>query len=406
LRAFRHRDFTLFWWGALISNTGTWLQNVTVPYVLWELTHNALWVGLSTFVQFIPAVLFGPAGGALADRRDRRQLLILTQSLMAIAALGLWICWVANIHSPAMILLLVGIAGTLGGLNSPSWQAFVPELVPREDLLSAITLNSLQFNAARALGPTAAGIVLATMGPGPAFLLNALSFGCVLGALALVRRRDVRRVVAATEKGITRQFRQALRYIHSMPGIETSITISAIIAFLGNPITQFTVVYTSDVYHVGNVAFGVLSAAMGIGAILAVPIVSGWDAVLARSTVVRYGLPAYGLACAVFGFSSSFWLGFVGLLLTGGFFLAVITATNTAVQVIVADRLRGRVMAARVMSFMLAYSVGGLVQGWAANRFGPRPTVTAAGLLLFGVAIVYGLQPGRLARLDDSADHE
>lgn len=406
MRAFRHRDFTLFWIGALISNTGSWLQNITVPYVLYQLTHSPFWVGLATFVQFLPAVIFGPAGGSLADRWDRRRLLILTQALMAIAAFGLWICWIAHIHSPAAILLLVGIGGTLAGLNSPSWQAFVPELVPREDLLSAITLNSLQFNAARALGPTAAGIVLATLGPGPAFLLNALSFGCVLGALALVRQRDVRRLVAATEKGITRQFLQAMRYIRSKPGIQTSIVISAFIAFLGNPITQFTVVYAEDVYHVGNVAFGVLSAAMGIGAAVAAPIISGWDSVLARSAVVRYGLPAYGLACALFGFSSSFWLGFVALLLTGGFFLAVITATNTAVQVIVADRLRGRVMAARVMTFMLAYSVGGLAQGWAANRFGPHTTVVTAGLLLCGVAIAYSLLPGRLERLDDGPDYD
>jgi MFS family permease len=404
MRAFRHRDFTLFWTGALISNTGTWLQNITVPYVLYQLTHSAFWVGLSTFVQFIPAVLFGPAGGSLADRWDRRRLLIFTQLLMAVAALGLWLSWIANLHSPSMILLLVGIGGTLGGLNSPSWQAFVPELVPRDDLLSAITLNSLQFNAARALGPTAAGIVLATLGPGPAFLLNALSYGCVLGALGLVRQRDVRKLVRATQKGITRQFLEALRYIRAMPGIRTSIALSALIAFLGNPITQFTVVYAEDVYHVGNVAFGVLAAAMGIGAAVSAPIISGWDTVLLRSSVVRFGLPAYGLACALFGISSSFWLGFVALILTGGFFLAVISATNTAVQVIVADRLRGRVMAARVMSFMLAYSVGGLVQGWAANRYGPRPTVTAAGLLLCAIAVVYGLRPQPLGRLDDTAD--
>ena len=403
MRAFRHRDYRLFWAGALISNTGTWLANVTVPYVLYRLTRSELWVGMSTFAQFIPGVLFGPAGGSLADRLDRRRLLIFTQSLMGAAALALWLTWSSGLQSPGVILALVAASGTLGGLNIPSWQAFVPELVPREDLLSAITLNSLQFNAARALGPAAAGIVLATLGPGAAFLINAISFLCVLAALALLRQRAPARSSAVTERGVVRQFRQALRYIRGQPGISISIAVAALIAFLGNPVSQFTVVYSQDVYRVGNVAFGVLSAAMGIGAAAAAPLVSGWDTVLPRSVIVRFGLPAYALACALFGISGSYALGFVGLFLAGAGFLAVISATNTAVQVIVADAVRGRVMAARVMSFTLAYSVGALVQGILADRFGPRPTVTGAGVLMLAIALGLALRPARLARLDDSA---
>jgi predicted MFS family arabinose efflux permease len=219
----------------------------------------------------------------------------------------------------------------------------------------------------------------------------------------LLRQRTPARRTPVTERGVVRQFRQALRYIRGKPGISISIGVAALIAFLGNPISQFTVVYSQDVYGVGNVAFGVLSAAMGIGAAAAAPLVSGWDAVLPRSVIVRFGLPAYALACALFGASSSYAVGFVGLVLAGAGFLAVISATNTAVQVIVADAVRGRVMAARVMSFTLAYSVGALVQGILADRFGPRPTVTGAGLLMLAIALGLSLRPALLARLDDSA---
>jgi MFS family permease len=401
LRAFQHRDFTLFWSAALISNTGSWLQNITVPYVLYQLTHNAFWVGLSTFAQFLPGVLFGPTGGSMADRFDRRRLLIFTQTLMAVAAFMMWVAWTIGAHSPTLILALVAVSGTLTGLNSPSWQAFVPALVPRADLLSAVTLNSLQFNAARALGPTAAGIVLATLGAGAAFLFNAISFGFVLLALVVMRQRDTMDRVRAAERGVVRQFASALRYARTQPGIEISIMVAALIAFLGNPVTQFTVVYAEDVYHVGKVAFGVLSAAMGIGAAIAAPLISGWDAVLRRASIVRWVLPAYGLACALFGVSSSFALGFVALFLAGAGFLAVISATNTAVQVLVADQFRGRIMAARVMSFTLAYSIGGLLQGWSAAHLGLRVTVTGAGLLLCAAGVALAFRPGRLQRLDD-----
>lgn len=403
VRALRHRNYAIFWTGALISNSGSWIQNATVPYVVYGLTRSELWVGLSTFAQFIPSVLFGPLGGSLADRHDRRRVLVVTQTLLALAAMAMWVFWVAGVRSPSLILVLVSLTGVLGGLNIPSWQAFVPALVPREDLLSAITLNSLQFNAARALGSAMAGLVLYKLGVAAAFLANAISFGCVLAALAAVRLPRGR-AVGATEKGVVRQFAAAMRYVRGQPGIGVGLLTAILIAFFGNPIVQFAAVFAEDVYHVDKLAYGLLAAAMGIGALLVAPLVSGWDAVLPRASVVRVGLPIYGLACALFGATDVFGIGFVALILTGAGFLAVISATNTAVQVIVADHMRGRVMAARVMSFTLAYSFGGLMQGWAAEHFGPRPTVTAAGLALFVFALVLITRPNLVRHLDDPPD--
>ncbi len=402
MRALRHRDFAIFWTGALVSNSGSWLQNVAVPYVLFQLTGSTLWVGLATFAQFLPGVLFGPLGGALADRYDRRRVLVLTQSLLAVASLMLWASWAAGFRRPVLILALVAVTGVVGGLNIPSWQAYVPSLVPRADLLSAVTLNSLQFNAARALGPAVAGLILAGWGAGAAFLLNALSFIFVLAALFLVKRRDEARP-AHDGTGVMRQFVSALRYIRTQPGLEVSILVAFLVAALGNPVVQFTVVYAEDVYHVGSLAYGLLAAAMGIGAAVAAPLVSGWDASLSRATIVRYGLPLYGLSCAAFGASGNYTLGFIALVVSGGGFLAVISATNTSMQIIVADAVRGRVLAARVMSFTLAFSVGGLIQGSLADVIGVRPTVTGAGLILAALGIWLATRP-KLLRIDDPPD--
>ncbi|MCC6435123.1 MAG: MFS transporter [Acidimicrobiales bacterium] len=404
VRALRHRNFAVFWAGALISNSGSWVQNATVPYVLYQLTRSEAWVGLATFAQFIPGVVFGPLGGSLADRLDRRRFLILTQALLGGAAVALWLLWAAGLRSPVAILLLVAATGVLSGLNIPTWQAFVPALVPREDLLSAITLNSLQFNAARAIGSGLAGLVLYKLGPANAFLLNAVSYLVVVGALLLLQlpTATARR---PAEGGVMRQFAEAVRYARVRPGISLGIVMALLIAFLGNPIVQFAVVFAESVYHVGKLQYGLLAAAMGLGALVSAPLVSGWDTVVARGTVVRWTLPLYGLSVTIFGLSNGFVIGFVALIAAGAAFLAVISATNTAVQIIVADSMRGRVLACRIMSFTLAYSFGGLIQGQVAEWVGPRVTVASAGALLLaaGLYLAWG-RPGLLEHLDDAPD--
>ena len=185
--ALRYRNFALFWTGALISSTGGWVQNVTIPYVVYKLTDSETWVGFAGFSLLITAALFGPIGGTLADRLDRRKVLIVMQSAQAVVALILWAMWSAGVRSPGAIVALAALSGAFAGLMIGSWQAFVSELVPREVLLNAVTLNSAQFNAARAFGPAIGGIVLATLGPGWGFFINAVSFVAVIGALLPMR---------------------------------------------------------------------------------------------------------------------------------------------------------------------------------------------------------------------------
>ena len=403
VRAFRHRDFAIFWTGALASNTGSWVQNLAVPYVLYQLTESAFWVGLATFTQFIPAMVLGPLAGSIADRYDRRKVLFLTQSLLALAAIALWGAWVGGVRDAWAILALVALSGVFAGINIPSWQSFVNDLVPRDDLLSAVTLNSLQFNAARAIGPGIAGILLATLGPGWAFFLNAVSFVFVLGALALVRTRQVARS-SPLSGGFLRQFRRAMRYTRQSPGILVGIVVAVLVAALGNPVFQFTVVFAAEVFSVGPLGLSMLNVALGVGAVLAAPVVSGWDATFSRATLARWALLVYGSALVVFAVAPGYVVGLLALVVVGGGFLVVISATNTSVQVIVADHMRGRVMALRIMAFTGAYPIGALLQGVISDRVGPRPTVAGAGLLIVAAAVWLWTRPALMAHLDDPHD--
>ncbi|MER6947671.1 MFS transporter [Nonomuraea sp. NPDC000554] len=405
LRAFRHRDFTIFWCGALASNTGSWLSNLSVPYVLYQITGSAFWVGLVSLAQFLPGILLSPAGGSLADRRNRKRVLLFTQSGMAVSAFLLWLIWTSGLREPVVLLLLVGLGGVFAGINIPSWQAFVSDLVPRNDLHSAVTLNSLQFNAARSIGPALAGLLLAALGPAWTFLLNAGSFAFVLAALSLIRFRHDR-PPHPTSEGVTRQFLAALGYVRRQPGLVVSLVVSVLVGILGNPIFQFTVVFAESVFDVGPVGLGVLNASLGIGAVIAAPLVSGWSHKVSLGQVVRWGLLIYGAAIVAFGAAPGYAFGVLALVVVGGSFLAVVSTVNTAIQVIVADHMRGRVVACRIMFYTASFPVGGLLQGSVSDWLGPRSAVCGAGALMLAAAVLLMRWRGRaqLSRLDDPHD--
>lgn len=407
MRAFRHRNYRIFFIGALVSNSGSWLQNLAVPFVVFELTGRPFWVGLAGFAQFIPAFVLGPVGGTIADRFDRRAILLASQGAMAVVALGLWATWAVGWRSPGLILALTALTGVFSGLMIPAWQSFVPVLVPKDDLASAITLNSTQFNAARAVGPAMAGILLATGGPGWAFLLNAISFIAVIGALLLIDIPPMADRTAARAVGIIESFRSGLGYMRRRTGILLSVVCAMLVGFFGNPVTQFTVVFATDVYGAGPRVLGALAAAVGVGAVMVAPLLSTWDTRLDRSQVIRWGLPLYAGAVMAFGVAPTWPLGLVALLFVGAGFLIVIATSNTSIQMIVADEMRGRVMSVRVMGFTLSFPLGSLAQGALADAWGPQETVVLFGAILLLAALFLASKPALLRTLDavdDTAD--
>jgi MFS family permease len=397
--AFRSRNFSLFFAGALLSNIGTWMQNIAVPVVLFEMTHSATWLGFASFLQFGPMVLMGPLAGSLADRFQRRKVLMVSQTALAVLALLLFVVWQQGWATPGVLVAIVAASGFVGGLNLPSWQAFVTELVPREALLNAVTLNSAQFNAARAVGPALGGLALATVGPGFAFLLNFLSYGAVLGALVLVRVKPVPRAAATTR--ILRQFTDAVRYTRRRPGIAACIVLICCAAFLGNPVYTLLAVFKDRVFHVGDGAYGLLGSAQGAGAVLCAPFIAGRGSGLGRGRLGFVALLAYGGTVCIFGLAPTYAVGLAALLAAGGAYLAVASTLNTAVQLQVDEEMRGKVLALYLMTFTAAYPLGSLIQGWLAEHVGARTAVAGAGALLVLVTLVVRFRTNNFARLDD-----
>jgi MFS family permease len=400
VKALHHRDFALFWSGALASNAGTWMQNVTVPFVLLELTHSALWVGLSAFVQFFPAVIFGPVAGSLADRFSRRMLLLWSQAAQGLLAMGLWAAWVGHVRRPAILLLLVGLNGVVAGLAVPAWQAFVSELVPREDLLNAVTLNSAQFNAARAVGPAAGGLVLGLYGPSWAFLFNGISYLAVIAALLMVRTRPAGRPSGARE-GVLRQFADGVSYARRHTGIRVAIGIIVAFALVAMPVSTLIPIFAKRVYHVDAGRYGWLTAAFGVGAVLGAVVIGIAGDSLPRGRLVVTALLLYVVALLGLGFGSGYASGLVFIALAGVSHMAVAAGLNTSIQLLVAERVRGRVLAVYLMCLTGGFPIGSLAQSWLAGVVGARATVIGAGCLLSLVPGYLLLRTGLLDSLDE-----
>lgn len=403
LGAFRHPGYRRFWIGALISSIGTWLGNLTIPYVLYQQTGSAVWVGWAAVAQFGPAFLLGPLGGSLADTRDRRLLLLATQGGLGIVAVLMWLQWASGLHEPLLLIGLLVLFGILNGINNPAWQSLVNDLVPREDLRSAVTFNSLQFNVARAVGPAIAGVLLATLGASWAFFFNAVSFAVVVVVLLAVRTHASHPVQHAAA-GMRTQWAEALRALRDSRPLVLAIVLCCVVGLFGNPIFSLTVVFAEDVYATGPVGLGILTAALGVGAVL--------FAVGGLVTRVRFGsgtrvaiaIVALGAALMLVSVMPSLALGILAAIGVGAAFLAAFAGLNTQIQMLAPDALRGRIMAARHMVFSASISLGVLIGGICTDAWGVQLATAVFGAVLILTAVAVALLPGLGFRLlDDEA---
>lgn len=426
-RALRHRDFALFWSGALVSSTGMWMQAVTVPFVIHEATGSAGWVGLSAFAQFAPVMVMSPLGGALADRHARRTILIWNQAALLVLALALWLSVQGGVIRPGVMVALVAGSGIVAGLGIPAWQSFVAELVPRESLLNAVTLNSAQFNVSRAIGFMLGGLALYSAGPGLAFLVNALSYCAVLGALAAMRLRpDRNRLRSGPPEGLQRDplrwdaaaaaevgmpaitpeevvpttFRLGLAYVRQHPGLRLAVVTVGVVMFLGGPVIQLAPVFARDTFGVDERAYGFLAGALGIGATAGSVLLGAYGDGVRRSRLVIAAVATYGVAVLGMALTPNYAGGLAAMACIGLAYLAVASALITSVQLAVDDRFRGRVLALYVMVFTGAYPLGSLVQGLATDRFGVRAVVGVAGATLLGYAALLASKPAVVATFD------
>ena len=389
--SFSYRSFSYFWFGGLTANSARWFQYVALPAVIWELTHSPGWVGFAGFAQFLPMALIAPVSGMLADRFPRRNVLMLSQSLMGAVAVILALVWFQGVRSPAVYVVLAAMSGLTGGLNLPVWQAFVSELVPRELLLNAVTLNSAQFNSSRVVGPMLGGITVAAAGPGVAFMVSACGSLIVLLALIRVQSRKAAVPGAVIDMRLVRSTLAVARYVRARNGLVVSFGAVALIGFFGLPIQVLTVVFAEDVFDRGPGGYGLMLTVIGAGAVATTPVIASMGGRVLRSRIQRIGLVVYGSSVLVLSVAPTFVLFLVPLVFVGAAHLASASALNTTVQLQVDEERRTQVLALYIMVLMTSNPLGQFTLGQLIELLGARPAFATYGAsLLVGTAVLQG----------------
>ena len=359
-RALQHPNFRLFWGGNFLSNIGTWMQNVAQGWLVLDLTNSAFWLGVVGFAGAIPFLFFTLFGGVIADRVDKRRLLVMTQSVMMVLAFVLaGLTWFKVIGIWGVVVLAF-LNGTAQAMNAPSYQAMVPRLVPRDDLTNAIALNSAQFNMSRILGPTLGGYAMAAFGVAGNFFLNGLSFVAVLWALMRIRYPDE---ILVRHESMLASLASGFRYVRSRPQMEVLMWMIAAASFLYIPFLTFIPFFARNILKVGESGLGLLLAASGAGAVLGAGTVAWRGSLRHRGRIIAFCGSTVMAIVVVFCYSQSFLLSEICMFLEGFGMILTISAVNIAMQHLSSDAMRGRVMSIYATCFLGLPPVGALLAG-------------------------------------------
>jgi MFS family permease len=382
-----NRNYRRYFRGQAVSLIGTWMQTVAQSWLVLQLTHSGTALGLVVALQTLPILLLGPYGGVIADRVDKRKLMIALQSMMGLLALVLGLLTLTHVVMLWEVYALAFLLGVNNAFENPARQTFVLEMVGPADLRNAVSLNSVLVNAARAVGPAIAGVIIAVGGTGICFLLNALSFVAVVASLVGL---DVSTLTptppTARGKG---QVREGLAYIRRTPELAGPLLMMALVGCLAYEFQVVLPVVASQTFHGNSATYGFLTASMGVGAVI------GGLQVAARG---RTGLRALTISSALFGVAISLaaaapflWLELFALALVGGISVGFLSKGNSTLQLAASPQMRGRVMALWAVAFLGSTPVGGPIAGWVADRFGGR-----AGLVLGAAACLVAAGLGAL----------
>jgi predicted MFS family arabinose efflux permease len=407
IRALRFHDYRLMWSGALVSNIGTWMQTMAQGWLMWTLTHSALWVGIDAAAADVPVALLLPLGGVWADRFDRRRTLILTNGAAGLFALVLAILvWTHHVE-PWMVVGLSFCVGCSDALRLPANQSLVPALVGRDDLPNAIALNAMQFNASRILGPGLGGLAL-LFGIGWCFFINAVSFLGVIAAMLLMRNPPALRPV---RESMGQSLRRGMGYVRGRADLLTMLSLVVIGGLTGGVISRLQPVIVSQVFHGTRNAFVLFQVCFGVGAVLGTALVAYRTRNGLMSPWRAFLLMAVMAACVfALGFGGPPWLGAAIMMLAGMLFVAAMVRLNSSVLNSTPADMQGRVASFQVLAFRSGTPVGSLGGGALAHRIGAGLLlhIVGAGLmaviaLVAAVArwkkIVYaGAAPGTAAR--------
>jgi MFS family permease len=398
LRALSHRNFQLFFGGQLISLIGTWMQTVAQSWLVYRLTGSSVLLGTVAFAGQIPVLLLAPIGGTLADRHNRRNIVIATQISAMLLALILAILTLTGRIHVWHIAVMGALLGVVNAFDIPARQSFLVEMVGKDDLMNAIALNSSMFNGARMIGPAVAGLLVVSIGEGWCFFVNSVSYLAVIAGLLMMRLAPRRRPdrTASTLESIVEGFRYARR----TGPIRSLLLLVGLVSLVGLPYTVLMPVFADAILHGGAKGLGILMGASGVGALLGALTLANRTGLKGLGTWAASAAAGFGIGLILFSLSRWFWLSAILLVATGFCMMLQMACTNTLLQSMVPDRLRGRVMALYSMMFIGMAPFGALFAGLVASRLGAPITVATGGAVC---VLGAGMFASRLARLRGEA---
>lgn len=386
-RALQHRNFQLFIGGQLISLVGTWMQSAAQLWLVYKMTGSAALLGVFGFANQVPILFLASIGGYVGDRYNRHYGVIATQAVSMLLAFALAILTFTQSITVWELILIAFLVGVINAFDVPIRQAFLVQMVVKEDLPNAIALNSSIFNGARVVGPAIAGFALAWKGPAWCFLLNAISFVAVLAALLAMRIQKI--VIKRPEGSPFQNFIQGFRFAMGDLPMRSALLILSLLSLLGLQYSVFLPIFASDILHRGAEGFGFLMSAAGVGAVLGALYFAGRTNYKGLARWIAATAAICGVGLVLFSQSRVFWFSSVVLLFVGFAATVQMAATNTIVQSRVPDELRGRVMAVYATMFMGVQPVGSLIAGGVAKRFGAPNTLTVFGVLVLIGSLVF-----------------
>jgi MFS family permease len=396
LRSLGHKNYRLFYGGQLVSLTGTWMQIVAQSWLVYRLTGSAATLGLVAFAGQMPGFLLAPLGGAVADTFSRHRILITTQTLAMLLAFVLAVLTLTGTVAVWHVYVLAALLGVVNAFDIPSRQAFVADLVGREDLVNAIALNSSMINGARLVGPAIAGLLVATIGEGWCFFVNGLSYVAVI--VGLSRMRVARQATVAERRSPLRRIVEGFSFVGRTGPIRALIILLGLVSLFGMPYTVLMPVFADRILHVGAGGLGLLLGAAGVGALCAALLLLARRGVRGMGRWVAFSSAGFGASLVLFSQLQDFRLAVAVLVFVGFSMIIQIASSNTLVQAMSPDALRGRVMAVYSMMFLGMAPLGALSAGWLAERVGAANTVALGGVGCIVSALVFSLRLPALRR--------
>jgi MFS family permease len=393
MRALRHRNFQLFFGGQLISLIGTWMQSVAQAWLVYRLTGSSVLLGLVGFSSQIPVFLLAPIGGIVADRKNRHRIIIVTQTIAMLLAFALSALTLTGVIEVWHVFVFAAMLGVINSFDIPARQAFIVDMVGKEDLINAIALNSSMFNGARIIGPAIAGVVVAAIGEGWCFFANGASYIAVIAGLLMMK------VVARPRPGPSASpladIIEGFKFAGQTGPIRALLLLLGIVSLAGMPYAVLMPIIADRILHGGASGLGILMGASGVGALAGALSLAGRKGVAGLGRWVAFSSAGFGVGLILFAQSRTFWLSAALLVPVGLFMMVQMASSNTLIQTMVPDHLRGRVMAVYSMMFMGMAPLGSLLAGLLAGRLGAPGTVAAGGVVCIIGASVFALRlPG------------